>query len=125
MTTIDFVPEAAEEYIKLDRTIRLEVQKALQKLERDPRGYGDPLGNKAGINLFGWFSIRAGHRIRLIYEVESDESVDHVIIWAVGRREGFTVHQTAQARIRAFTDATAQEMKQLQAVLRTAGDMPS
>lgn len=93
MTTIDFVPDAAEEYIKLDHAIRLEVQKALQKIERDPRGYGDSLGNKAGIDLFGWSSIRAGHRIRLIYEVESEDGSAHVVIWAVGRREGFIAHQ--------------------------------
>ncbi len=121
MITIDFVPEAAEDYLHLDHSIRIEVRKAIAKLERDPRSYGDPLGNKAGIDLYGYFSIRAGHRIRLVYSVDS---TDHVIIRVIGKRERFLVHKTAEDRIDSFTEATAEELQHLNDVLSASGDAP-
>jgi mRNA interferase RelE/StbE len=42
--------------------------KQLVKLEQYPNG-GDPLGDKAGINLDGYFKLYADNkRIRIIYE---------------------------------------------------------
>ncbi len=116
---IRLVPEAAEDYLGLNGSVRLEVRAALAKLQVDPRGYGEPLGNRAGINLFGFYSIRAGRRIRIIYSV--DDKGD-VLVRVIGRRERFEAHRAAQGRIHAYFDAAREELVGLQELLSAAGD---
>ena len=62
--------------------------KQLVKLEQNPK-FGDPLGNKAGINLEGHFKLYADKkRIRIIYE-----EIDHIIkIIAIDKREDMEVY---------------------------------
>ena len=69
--------------------------KQLVKLEQNPK-YGDPLGNKAGINLEGYFKLYAGkRRIRIIYE-----EIDHIIkVIAIDKREDMEVYRIALKRI--------------------------
>jgi mRNA interferase RelE/StbE len=69
--------------------------KQLVKLERNPK-YGAPLGNKAGINLEGYFKLYADKkRIRIIYE-----DIDHVIkVIAIDKREDMEVYRIALKRI--------------------------
>jgi len=69
--------------------------KQLVKLENNPK-YGDPLGNKAGINLDGYFKLYADKkRIRIIFQV-----TDHVIkIIAIDKREDMEVYRIALKRI--------------------------
>ena len=107
MSAIRLVPAAAADYLALDGSVLLEVKKAIEKLKVDACGYGEPLGNKAGIDLFGFYSIRAGKRIRLIYSVDDK---DTVIIRVIGRREGFAVHKTAEQRIASLANMTAEEL---------------
>ena len=47
---VELVPEAQNDFSSLDGSVRKRVLKQLVKLEQNPN-YGDPLGNKAGINL--------------------------------------------------------------------------
>ncbi len=56
---IELVPEAQAEFNRLDGSVKKRVLKQLVKLEQNPR-YGCPMGNKAGINLEGYFK----HRLR-------------------------------------------------------------
>ena len=69
--------------------------KQLVKLERNPK-YGAPLGNKAGINLEGYFKLYADKkRIRIIYE-----EIGHVIkVIAIDKREDMEVYRIALKRI--------------------------
>ena len=69
--------------------------KQLVKLEQDPK-YGEPLGNKAGINLEGYFKLYADKkRIRIIYEI-----IDNIIkIIAIDKREDMAVYRIALKRI--------------------------
>jgi mRNA-degrading endonuclease RelE of RelBE toxin-antitoxin system len=53
---VELVPEAQNDFSSLDGSVRKRVLKQLVKLEQNPN-YGDPLGNKAGINLEGYFKI--------------------------------------------------------------------
>ena len=61
-----------------------------------PPKYGAPLGNKAGINLEGYFKLYADKkRIRIIYE-----EIDHVIkVIAIDKREDMEVYRIALKRI--------------------------
>ena len=55
---VELVPEAQNDFSSLDGSVRKRVLKQLVKLEQNPN-YGDPLGNKAGINLDGYFKLYA------------------------------------------------------------------
>lgn len=119
MAEINLTDRAAGDYIALDGSVRIEVRKAVAKLEVDPRAYGEPLGKKAGIDLFGFYSIRAGRRIRLVYSIEEDGSV---LLRVIGRREGFEAHRTAEERIRVLGEAAVEELHRLEDVLKAVGD---
>lgn len=47
---VELIPEAVEDFQRLDGSVRKRVLKQLIKLEQNPK-CGDPLGNKAGLNL--------------------------------------------------------------------------
>ncbi|NLD37779.1 MAG: type II toxin-antitoxin system RelE/ParE family toxin [Desulfatiglans sp.] len=92
---IEIIPEAREDFDRLDGSVKKIVLKQLIKLEQNPE-YGNPLGNKAGINLEGYFKLYADKkRIRIIYEV-----MDHIIkIIAIDKREDMEVYRQALKRI--------------------------
>ena len=92
---VELIAEAQADFNKLDGSVKKRVLKQLVKLERNPK-YGDPLGNKAGINLEGYFKLYADkRRIRIIYE-----KIDHVIkIIAIDKREDMEVYRIALKRI--------------------------
>ena len=80
---VELIKEAQDDFNGLDGSVKKRVLKQLIKLEQNPK-YGDPLGNKAGINLDGYFKLYADKkRIRIIYE-----EIDHIIkIIAIDKRE--------------------------------------
>ncbi len=92
---VELIPEAQKDFSKLDGSVRKLILKQLVKLENNPK-YGEPLGNKAGINLEGYFKLYADKkRIRIIYE-----EIDHIIkIIAIDKREDLEVYQIAMKRI--------------------------
>jgi len=49
---VELIPEAQADFNRLDGSVKKRVLKQLVKLGQNPK-YGDPLGNKAGINLDG------------------------------------------------------------------------
>jgi mRNA interferase RelE/StbE len=92
---VELVPEAQKDFNSLDGSVRKRVLKQLVKLEQNPN-CGDPLGNKAGINLEGYFKLYADKkRIRIIYE-----EVEHIIkVIAIDKREDMEVYRIAMKRI--------------------------
>ena len=87
---VELIEEAHADFKNLDGNVKKQVLKQLLKLERNPQ-YGDPLGNKAGINLDGYFKLYADKkRIRIIYEVM--ENIVKVI--AIDKREDLEVYLT-------------------------------
>jgi mRNA interferase RelE/StbE len=92
---VELITEAQDDFNKLDGSVKKRVLKQLVKLEQNPK-YGDPLGNKAGINLEGYFKLYADKkRIRIIYE-----KIDHIIkIIAIDKREDMEVYRIALKRI--------------------------
>ena len=97
---IELIQEAHADFNNLDGHVKKLVLKQLVKLERNPQ-YGDPLGNKAGINLEGYFKLYADKkRIRIIYEV-----MDNIIkIIAIDKREDMEVYRMALKRILSMKD---------------------
>ena len=92
---VELIAEAQADFNRLDGSVKKRVLKQLVKLEQNPK-YGDPLGNKAGINLEGYFKLYADkRRIRIIYE-----KIDHIIkIIAIDKREDMEVYRIALKRI--------------------------
>ena len=92
---VELIAEAQADFNSLDGSVKKRVLKQLVKLEQNPN-YGDPLGNKAGINLEGYFKLYADkRRIRIIYE-----KIDHIIkIIAIDKREDMEVYRIALKRI--------------------------
>ena len=92
---VELILEALADFNRLDGSVKKRILKQLVKLERNPK-YGDPLGNKAGINLEGYFKLYADKKqIRVIYEV-----INHVIK-NIGsdKREDMEVYRIALKRI--------------------------
>lgn len=93
---VELVPEAQGDFQKLDGSVKKRVLKQLVKLEKNP-DCGDALGNKAGINLEGYFKLYADEkRIRIIYEKKL-ENIIKVI--AIDKREDLEVYRIALKRI--------------------------
>ncbi|MBU4345001.1 MAG: addiction module toxin RelE [Desulfobacteraceae bacterium] len=92
---VELIAEAHADFNRLDGSVKKQVFKQFVKLERNPK-YGAPLGNKAGINLEGYFKLYADKkRIRIIYE-----EIDHVIkVIAIDKREDMEVYRIALKRI--------------------------
>ena len=92
---VELITEAQADFNSLDGSVKKRVLKQLVKLEKNPK-YGDPLGNKAGINLEGYFKLYADKkRIRIIYE-----EIDHIIkVIAIDKREDMEVYRIALKRI--------------------------
>ncbi len=95
---VELIAEAHEDFNRLDGSVKKQALKQFVKLEQNPK-YGHPLGNKAGINLEGYFKIYADKkRIRIIYEVIDD----NIKIITIDKREDMEVYQIALKRILAM-----------------------
>ena len=92
---VELIPEALDDFNSLDGSVRKRVLKQLVKLGKNPK-YGEPLGNKAGINLDGYFKLYADRkRIRIVYE-----QIGEIIkIIAIDKREDMGVYRIALKRI--------------------------
>ena len=94
--SVKLLSEARKDFEKLDGSVRKSVLKKLVKLETNPY-YGDMLGNKAGIDLTGYFKMYADDkRIRIIYKI-----IDHEVhLIAIDKREDMEVYKLASQRIK-------------------------
>ena len=92
---VELTLEAQADFNKLEGSVRKQVLKQLVKLELNPK-YGNPLGNKAGINLEGYFKLYADKkRIRIIYE-----EIENIIkVIAIDKREDLEIYKIALKRI--------------------------
>ncbi len=96
---VELISEAKADFDRLDGSVKKKVLKQIVKLEKDPQ-YGDPLGNKAGIDLEGYYKLYADKkRIRIVYQPIS--SVIKVI--AIDKREDLEVYRLAMKRIRTMS----------------------
>lgn len=83
---INYLPEANDEILSLDNSVRRNVKKTIERVAQNPLpkiegGYGEPLGNKRGINLTGLFKIKfKGIGQRVVYALERTGNTMNVII---------------------------------------------
>jgi len=91
------IEEAREDFRRLDRRVQIQVAKLLKQLESNPYK-GEHLGNKAGIDLTGYYKLYADKKkIRIVYTVLEKEIVVKVI--AIGPRQEMIVYHEAIRRL--------------------------
>jgi mRNA interferase RelE/StbE len=87
---IELTKSAAEDFKKLDGSIKMLVAKQLKALEKNPFK-GEMLGNKAGIDLTGYYKLYVHKKqVRIVYQVINDKLV--VLIVGIGKRDNLEVY---------------------------------
>lgn len=102
--TVQYLPEAVEDFRGLDRSQQILIRKAVAKLARNPLsetegGYGKWLGNRDKTKLAGFLKVKLrGAGLRIVYKLIRQEG--QVLLVVIGVREDSEVYEEAQKRIR-------------------------
>ena len=92
------IDEARDDFRRLDRGRQIQVAKLLKQLEINPTK-GEQLGNKAGIDLTGYYKLYADKKkIRIDYTILESEVIVKVI--AIGPRREMIVYYEAFRRLK-------------------------
>ena len=100
---VKYLPEALDDFRKLDGSQKILVRKAIQKVCQNPLpetegGYGKLLGNKSSTNLTGFLKIKLrGAGLRIVYQLIRQG--DYMLVIVIGVREDEEEYETAQKRI--------------------------
>jgi mRNA interferase RelE/StbE len=90
--------DAADDFRRLDGSLKEPAAKQLKKLTASPL-LGEHLGNKAGLDLTGYYKLYAAKKsVRIVYRILEQEVIVDIV--AIGKREDLAVYQTALKRIR-------------------------
>ena len=90
--------DATDDFRHLDSSLKKPVAKQLKNLETSPL-LGEHLGNRAGLDLTGYYKLYAAKKgVRIVYRIIDQEVIVEVV--AIGKREDLAVYQTSLKRIR-------------------------
>jgi mRNA interferase RelE/StbE len=96
--SVTFTADAADDFRQLDGSLKISVAKQLRKLETAPL-LGEHLGNRAGLNLTGYYKLYAAQKnIRIVYRIIERKVMVEVV--AIGKREDMSVYKTSLKRIK-------------------------
>lgn len=102
MWALEFLPEALSDLARIDKAIRAQIIKGINKVMQNPvakskGGYGKPLHNQKGKNLTGLFKIKFRDvGIRVVYSLKEQDGIMTVII--IGARADHEVYDEAYKR---------------------------
>jgi len=102
MWKIEFLPEALSDLAHIDKAVRAQVIKGINKVVQNPvakfkGGYGKPLRNQKGKDLSGLYKIKYRDiGIRVVYSLKEQNGIMTVII--VGVRADDEVYDEAYKR---------------------------
>jgi mRNA interferase RelE/StbE len=89
--------DAASDFRGLDGAVKKQVAKQLKKLEESPH-LGQPLGNRSGLDLTGYYTLYAANKaIRIVYRIIDDEVIVEVV--GIGKRADFEVYADVARRL--------------------------
>ena len=98
---VEFHPEAAKDFNRLDGSIRKEVVKKIDALSENPF-LGKALGNKMGLDLTGFFKLYvAKKKIRIVYRFLKDY-LEVIEVIGIGKREKEEIYKLIIRRLQAF-----------------------
>lgn len=99
---IEYLPEALEEFQKLDNSVRSQIVKGIRKVSQNPLpdyqgGYGKPLSD----NLAGLMKIKFKKiGLRVVYAIETDNNIMKIII--ISARADSQVYNEAENRRKSY-----------------------
>jgi len=102
MWQIEFLPEALSDLARIDKTLRAQVTKGINKVVQNPiakfkGGYGEPLRNQKGKDLSGLYKIKYRDiGVRVVYVLKEQDGIMTIII--VGARADNEVYDEAYRR---------------------------
>lgn len=95
------LPEAQDDFNKLDNSVKPEITSGLQKVSRNPGypdGYGKPLGNVGGTSLAGLYKIKFKKSgIRVVYKLVQQKT-EMLIIIIVARADDLVYREVEKRR---------------------------
>lgn len=96
---VELIPEAGDDFNNLDGGVRKQIAKKIDALAENPF-LGNPLGNKHGIDLTGFYKLYAvKKKYRIVYHLVGD-SLEIVEIIAIGKRDKEEVYRLAAKRLK-------------------------
>ncbi|HPY87370.1 MAG TPA: type II toxin-antitoxin system RelE/ParE family toxin [Spirochaetota bacterium] len=96
---IEFIKEAAEDYKKLDGSLKILCDKKLEELEINPN-LGEKLGNKYNIDLTGFYKIYFNSkRYRIVYRIR-EHLLEIIEIWGIGKRDKEEIYKIVGKRLK-------------------------
>lgn len=102
MWIVEYLDEAIDDLNSMDKGIRAQIVKGINKVLQNPKpqylgGYGKALGNVSNRNLTGFYKIKfRDSGIRVIYKLYEDKGVMTIIV--VGIRSDSEVYDIALKR---------------------------
>lgn len=96
---VQFIPEAIQDYNKLDGSIRKDVNKKIDELGSNPF-LGHKLGNKYNIDLTGFYKIYVhSKKYRIVYRLFDEKDIEIIEIWGIGKREKEEIYRIIGKRL--------------------------
>jgi len=96
---IEFTAEAAEDYKKLDGSIKKEANKKIDELAKNPL-LGEQLGNKFGVDLSGFYKLYiAKKKFWIVYRLITPTKIEIIEIWGIGKRDKADIYKLIGKRL--------------------------
>jgi mRNA interferase RelE/StbE len=97
---IDFLPDAAKDFADLDGSVKKDATRKIDALAENPF-LGQPLGNKFGIDLTGFYKLYISKKkYRIVYRLIGAQ-VEIIEIVGIGRRDKTKIYKLVMSRISA------------------------
>ncbi len=97
---IEFIPKARDDFDALDKSVKKEAAKKIDGLAVNPY-LGQPLGNKFGINLTGFYKLYiARKKYRIVYRLLGENVIEVVEIVGIGKRDKGEIYRLVAKRLR-------------------------
>ena len=97
---VQLIPEAVEDYRRLDGSVRKSVNKKIDELKSNPF-LGEKLGNKYHNNLSGFYKVYVHSRkYRIVYRLLDGKEIEIVEIWGIGKREKEEIYRIIGNRLK-------------------------
>jgi len=98
---VEFIPEAGEDYEALDSSLKKAAAKKITALSENPF-LGNPLGNKLGIDLTGFYKLYFDKkRYRIVYRLVG-ERIEIIEIFGIGKRDKEEIYKLVARRLKKF-----------------------
>ncbi|MDR0991692.1 MAG: type II toxin-antitoxin system RelE/ParE family toxin [Ruminococcus sp.] len=100
---IRFYSKTKKELKALDKSVSSQIMHKISQVLENPLpftegGYGEPLGNKAGISLAGFNKIKhRGLGMRTVYKLYREDDEMYVIV--ISARDDMQVYKIAESRL--------------------------